>query len=114
MPPCSVRLRDGLPGGSTSGTEALPRSRTRVYEIDVSNDLFLRSVTMRFLLIIWPPAEAPRSEKTLRQSRPLISRQAWDLDHGSNLDGPLARHGNPCRDVDGFVEMFGVDEEVAT
>src|SRR6266849_9230287 len=43
----------------------------------------------------------------------LLSRQARDLDDRPDLDGTLARHGNPCGDGDGLVEILGLDEEVA-
>src|SRR5438309_3637335 len=43
----------------------------------------------------------------------LLSRQARDLDYRPDLDGTLARHGNPCRNGNSLVEIPGVDEEVA-
>src|SRR5881296_3450198 len=46
-------------------------------------------------------------------SRTLLSRQARDLDDWPDLDGALARRGNPCGDGDGLVEILGIDEEVA-
>src|SRR5438309_6280935 len=43
----------------------------------------------------------------------LMRRQAADLHHRPNLDGPEACAWNPSGDVDRLVEIPGVDEEVA-
>ena len=46
-----------------------------------------------------------------RTSRPLISRQARDLDHRPDLHSPFARHGNPRGDAERLVEIFCLDQE---
>src|SRR2546426_2013248 len=53
------------------------------------------------------------SSHCFRPSRTLLSRQARDLYHWPDLDGTLARRGNPCGDGDSLVEILGLDEEVA-
>src|SRR5207253_5213784 len=54
------------------------------------------------------------SSHCFRPSRTLISRQARDLDYRPDLHSTLARHGNPCGDGDGLVEILRVNEEIAT
>src|SRR5262245_45798905 len=73
-------------------------SRMDICEIDVLNQLFSRYCSA--LLSSNP------------QPRPLVSRQAWGINHRPYFDRPLTYHGNPCRDADGLVELLGLDKKV--
>jgi hypothetical protein len=98
-------LTDPAPDAASEVSAAL-ENRLSDFGIDVAPAMVSGRILMR-------AGYSKLFSYCFRSSRMLISGQARDLLHRPDLDGPFARHGNPCGNADRLVEILCLDEEVA-